>query len=936
MRALRALTSRLARRARPLLLAAGLLGAGLFGLAEARTVKIVSADTLELRQVDGQELVVITGEIVELRVDDDVVKARRVEYNRTRRTLTLVGAASYYNAAEKQTLTGENLIVSLGDEQISGEDVLISDAVLEIRGAEVDRMPGQIRASSGYFTTCARCGRTVNDFAFRAEKLIVYPGDRLVAYRVQVLILDVPVLFLPVLVLPLNEEDRQPRFSVGQSAQDGFTALADLPFSIADNTLGTTLLRFYQNRSPNFGVGVALRSYAPQPYIDRLTLYTLLNPKPLNPDGTQNPGMDLDLNFSVTGRFALPSAEKDGTYTLQVDRRDIGLAETDPLKGVTDIRFGVHAEYPRFTADLNYVDRFSPRPITGPGAVSLGGTVLRQPELIIDPRPYTFGNFSLDFRVSAGQYTAASNPLSRSALSQGLNITTTRLEETHDLNYTATPWRDATFSVRNTFTGRYYGTGARTVDLNLTANLTQRFNVTNTLSLSAGYLRREGTSPFQFDALSGRLLSAPVALTLSTVPLKNTTFGATYSYDLFRPWEEQRLAFNVGVTGPPLSFSSALSYQPVTGVIESFTYDVTLSDPEAGTPKVTPARPATATEPAAPARIEYSSRWAAPRLTLNARGGYTSAQGPQPFTLTATVTGEDRTDNVSAYLVHDLITPGLREFGVRFNLSPAEDVVLNPILVTGSEAFILEPAARMVGTYTALWRGEYQFRHTHDLLMVTPEGSRSSGTMTFSVGTVDGRATAWSVTYGGAYDLRRTGFTAPTLDAVVRTDFGLPGAGRTLGLRAIVAIPGLDQPRLEVRRAEVQTAWQFGSRAALSANVVYNRTRTGTYPDDTATETLTLAPLRVAFAFGRVEQPDVYLTARLEQTYTWVNGIRTDTSPITPVVGVILNRCCWAASAEADFAQGRYRLAIGLPGQSFYPLLDLVDGTFRFPLLTQP
>ena len=54
------------------------------------------------------------------------------------------------------------------------------------------------------------------------------------------------------------------------------------------------------------------------------------------------------------------------------------------------------------------------------------------------------------------------------------------------------------------------------------------------------------------------------------------------------------------------------------------------------------------------------------------------------------------------------------------------------------------------------------------------------------------------------------------------------------------------------------------------------------------------------------------------------------------MVGVILNRCCWAASAEADFAQGRYRLAIGLPGQSFYPLLDLVDGTFRFPLLTQP
>ena len=97
------ISRRRGRRVRAALLGLGLLG-GLLGGAQARTVKIISADTLELRQVDGQELVIITGEAVELRVDDDVVRARRVEFNRTRRVLTLVGAASYRSAGDGQDL----------------------------------------------------------------------------------------------------------------------------------------------------------------------------------------------------------------------------------------------------------------------------------------------------------------------------------------------------------------------------------------------------------------------------------------------------------------------------------------------------------------------------------------------------------------------------------------------------------------------------------------------------------------------------------------------------------------------------------------------------------------------------------------------------------------------------------------------------------------
>ena len=94
-------------------------------------MRIVQAQSLELRRIDEQEIVIISGGpdggLVELRVDDDVVRAARVEYNRTRRTLTLVGQATYRTARDGQDLSGENLVVDLAAEQLTGEDVLISD-----------------------------------------------------------------------------------------------------------------------------------------------------------------------------------------------------------------------------------------------------------------------------------------------------------------------------------------------------------------------------------------------------------------------------------------------------------------------------------------------------------------------------------------------------------------------------------------------------------------------------------------------------------------------------------------------------------------------------------------------------------------------------------------------------------------------------------------
>lgn len=978
-----------------LILGAALALGGVLGGAEARTVKIISADTLELRQLDGQELVLIggTGESgVELRVDDDIVKALRVEYNRTRRTLTLVGRASYFSASDAQTLTGENLVVDLGTEELTGQDVLISDADLEIRGSEVDRIPGQLRATGGYFTPCAKCGRTPNDYAFRAERLIVYPGDRLVAYRAQLLLADFPVLYLPVLVLPLNDPERQPRLSIGQAAQDGYTVEADLPFSIGSTTLGTTLLRYYQNRSPSFGVGVSLRSYQPLPFIDRLNLYVLSNPRPFLSDGTQQPGSDLDINFSAKGRIPLVTAVRDLDYSLTVTRSDLGRASTDPERGVTNVNFGVNVEYPLFTGQFSYVDRY------GPEGVTRLTTPLKQPEVVVDPKPYVQGGLSTDFKFTVGHYTAQSNPLSRSATLQGINISTSRIEEQHSLGYSAKPWTNADLTLTNTFTGRYYGTGARTVQLNLGAQLTQRWNTTNTFTVSGAYTRIEGTSPFAFDALPGRRISAPIGLTISTVPVKDVSFGVSLTRDLMVGPEAQAPAtFNLSVNRVPLSASASLAHNFYTGEVESANYSITLSDPRtdeqiaaanrasavqsanpartaqasanpaaansgagapadasqsgagqtgtgAGNPSDTQAGSSqtdgatstangtatnTVTPPPAPAPVRRL--WPAPNLSLSASGGYSRSGGYSPFTVRATVTGDVRTNNFNVFATHAIQTPNISTIGAEFNATGTRDTVLNPFTVSAREtlnfptdAAILSAQAtpRLSGSASLTWRGAYTLSTAHDLLINQPATTKESGTLTFSAGTVAGQATNWQVTYGGPFDVARFGWTRPTLSASLRTT----RPGQSIGIAGVLNVKGLDQPRTELSRADLTADWQFGTRFSLSGTANYNRIRTGTFPDDKATDTLILNPLKLGLALGNGPKPGAYLTASLRQTFTWQDGVRLNPTPLAPVIGLTIDRCCWAIQAEIDLSIQRYRLAIGLPGSTNYPLFDIGSG----------
>lgn len=913
-------------------LALGVQLLGVLGMAEARTVQIVSADRLELRKMAGtlqpdgtrsedQEIVVISGTKVELHVDQDVILATRVEYNRTRRTLTLVGAGEYDSMqnGSLQVLKGSGLVVDLGSEALTGEDVIISDASLEIRGEAVSRVPGQLTASNSYFTPCAKCGRTPNDYAFRAKNVRLYPGDRLVAYEATLLLADAPVLFLPVVVLPLQDQNRQPRLSIARDAVDGLTVEADLPFVVGGSTLGTTLLRYYQNRTPRVGFGVDLHSYAPIYGVDKIDFYGLANPRPSTTvtnangtTGTVSPGdNEYDLNFSVRGRLALYGSTDGLKYNLTAVRTDIGRYETDPQRGVTDLNGTATTEFPSVefgtvAVGLNYTGRLGPTP-----TVALPNVLRR--EVVVDPGAYRLGNFSADFRVALGQYTAASNPLSRSAQLQGPNFSTARLEESHVITFSTKPWADAVFTVNNTFTGRYYLTGARTVNLLASASLAQTFSVTNTVRLNYVYTRVEGTSPFAFDAVYTRPPSGVLSGDVSVTPTPGLTFTASQAYDYVQPRENQAPAhFGVSVQKEPVTFNLGLDPNFFTGQLETANLDATVGQN----------RP----------------------LLLGLRAGYSRTGGPGTISLSADAIGGPRSNTFGVTLNYSPLSRALSSVNLRANAVSTQDAVLNPISFNASETINLQtsvpstsdPAAPPLVTQTSSLNGQATlntaglvFTTTHSLSL--PNGNPSSDTVYFGVGSQSGANVNWNLRYGGNYDLSRLGFPRPT----VTGSFTATRQGQRLSAQASLNVPGLDQTITEFGNASVAGSYDLG-RAFVTGGAYYSRSRVGTgTAAQTVTDTLQFQPLTVTVGLGSGPKPGAYLSTILRQTLTWQNGVLQPPGRILPILLLTVDRCCWAFQIEVNPLDGRYRLGISLPGQdNTIPAFDASSSGLSVPLLS--
>jgi len=442
-------------------------------LAQEKVLRILEAEKLELRQEGGEEVYVLTGNPVRLERDGEAIEAGRVTYFRTRKLLFLSEGVRYRDR-EGRLVEAEELQIDLSDESFDALEVRIEAKDLLLTGPLCQRVAGAILLENGYATPCASCDQEVPDYAFRAREIVLYPGDRVVARGVVVLVQEKPVLELPVLLLFLSE--RRPRFEVGQD-EGGFYLKAALPY-VANFGLGFTLLSYYQGRGYGFGFDHYGTGEAKERY------FFLHTP----PD-----------TFQYRGEYALKRqgfslsalVERDDTREKLTRFRLEALLPGTPTP--QDWRYALRLE-----GFLDH-DESTPPP----------RTLQRLPELEVQSPTFREGPFSLQAGLTVGRYLAETNPLNRSARALGPYAEAGRVLFAHAESLVLAPWPGATLRGENRFRGFYYttqnpdGEHERQVDWSTRLAFRQALGG---VSLEAGYLRsvQEGESPFRFDALPQR------------------------------------------------------------------------------------------------------------------------------------------------------------------------------------------------------------------------------------------------------------------------------------------------------------------------------------------------------------------------------------------------------------------------------------------------
>lgn len=494
---------------------------------------------LELRNVtlpDGteSELYVVQGSPVRVTIDQDVIVANYIEFDLDNNLLRIVGPGRFISPEE--SIEGADFTVDLRDNAFTTRDVVITTTALDLTGLEATRFPGQINIRRGYFSPCSRCGQDPNDYGFRATRLQLYPGDRLVAYNVLVEIRNLPSFFLPIMVIPLGPAERQPRLGIFAGTEDDRAEVAlTWPYVSGANAFGTTTLRYYADvdvtQSGNLFENAFLGGRVIESYIGGAVSHTFFTDTGEGTlDLSYTPGF-IDRDATVTDNDDVETFEKeqneffyDFAYNtlefLPIDQVQINVERDDNRRQrITEYDLSVTGRRDwlegRF-ATQGFIDHSPNDDVTDPSYDTRSTPQRTLSEITLTPlapelpntrnnetsrqsATLTLGPFSLsDMQLQLGMYEDDSNPSNRSA-AQRAEQTLARVLERHNLLLTPTNlWFGAVISGSSNFEGKYYSSRERLINWNTTLGLEQDLRI-GTLNLTFRRDTSEGETPFRFD-----------------------------------------------------------------------------------------------------------------------------------------------------------------------------------------------------------------------------------------------------------------------------------------------------------------------------------------------------------------------------------------------------------------------------------------------------
>ena len=940
--------------------------------ARGQTIQIDTGNDpgsqLEIRNVTlpgGEEtqIYVITGEHVVITVDEQRLEASHLEVDLEQRVVRIVGEGTLHSP--DLSVRGEGLIIDLSSEEFSGEQVLIVTEAIDVTGAEATRIPGQIDVLSGEFSPCSRCGQEVEDFGFSAERIELYPGDRLVAWNATVLIRERPVFQLPLLVVPLARPDRQPRLLIeGGSLRERARIELDWPYVAGPDAFGTFSVRYWADVVPTGGF---------QPLGGRIITSYLgggIDHRFYDERGSGN--LELFYTPSFIDRTTLQRTDDEFTVRLAYQTREDladGLPAVDLLIERIDSRrnrlleYGLEVqsayELPLWTGEFGvdatfltrgFIDLDPDDNVEEPSYDSIGTPRRTHAQLLVAPEETSFTVGPLvvrDLQVDLGAFEDASNPGNRSAagsryIDAGRALTGFSVElRPTDL------WSGFQVEGYSNFDGYYYSTGERQVDWDLRLAGEQSFG--NFASLGV-VLRRdttEGETPFRFDGLPLRTrMELTGFLELTPLPWLEARTETGYVFrDSRRPDEEGFL---------PISSELILfGNQSWIDVSVSNEYDLEEEDPgnlefelvlrTPSTPPrarlearhlidLKPTVPRFGSEPVDETETSMELEYSLEYVSVDMSGGYRYSAPPPdedetrpqywlPLELGVTAGTLSQSDQV----------PGLR-VGFERNLNERETEALSyeatarigEVELRAQQRFALPARGSDSSTFTVRYRGYAELELRNFMLVrrewlglpdVEERSTRYTVTLRHSPYTGPAE---WELSYLTRYDptLRTPdgevgGYRDSALEARMRLQDEQLGNSRfSVDLLSTVELEDDLLPRTYLRRLGLEVAADIEGVVGVQGSIGYRGAV------NRATGELTQAQLRLDEVAVTVKATDsLFVGALLEDVWDFTgNDPNRQPFDLRPELFVVWDRCCWALMGGWDTRSGAVRISLTTPG----------------------
>lgn len=929
------------------------------GWAEAARIVIDAADDpesrLEIRTVvlpGGEEvqLYVLQGDGLVVTIDDDVLEADHVEFDLTNRLVRVVGFGSFTSGNE--TIEGYGLMIDLSHESLQVEDVLIVTEAIDVKGDQASRVPGLIRVALGEFSLCSRCGQQVEDYGFTAARLELYPGDRLVAFDVTVLIRERPFLNLPLMVLPLAPADRQPRleYRTGTASERAMIAV-QWPYVAGADAYGDVGLRYYADVVPG---GSAVGDFFLGGAVERSYLGGSLNHRFYTERGKGVLAVDLTPGFVVNDLKEAPEFQVRFDYAdeevLGPPFTSVSLRRDDEVRPFiweagarrVEVAHGVQAVF----SSQVFLDLEPGDDVLYPSYA--GGRTPLQTLARLELRPEDLADLSVGplrldrLLVDLGAYEDFSNPINRSAALTP-TITSGRAVESHAVTLDRLYlWSGLTLQGRTDFTGYYYGTGERQVEwLN---RLEARQGFGNTGSLSITYTRdvREGETPFRHDLITYRSRTDLLGVFVIT-PLPWLRFEQRGGY----VFHDDRNPGEIGWA--PLSTTLTLlgNVDWVTLTLRN-TYDIADTDP--GTIDATldlrrrgdvqlqatvrhvedlAVLPDRITNEAVDDTATYLSASATINGVIDLRASTAYRYFPpeldpgeprdhfddlQVQLTLGTLRQDDRAPGLALTYARDLDAGHVSDFGVEITTR------LGPLELSALQRLSLPDGRISQSRLRAEWPGSVAAEATglawlpqQRLGLPGPEEFARDLSYTLEDAPAFGQPT-WQVRFSTRYDPAilggAGGYRGSTLTGRALLDARAIGPAR-FSVDSFVEFQWRDhlQPETYLRRANLELGLDLYGRVGLQGTVGYGSSY------DLAAQEVSSARLSLS-EVALVVRPldELYLGAVVTDVWDLTGNDPNRLFQLRPTFTVVWNRCCWALYGSWDSATGAVAITLTTPG----------------------